>query len=151
MKPLQTAWHLVKRLVGSVSAVALRPHETREVTDVLLPTENALFEQFGSADQRHALHVLRRFDAFMPHAPVSARRAALLHDIGKTASSLGTAGRVVATLVGPRTAAFRTYHEHESLGLEMLQRAGSDEATIALLRGDGPLELVAALRRADAV
>ncbi len=151
MTMLRTAWHLVKRLVGSVSAMPLQPHELHEVVDVLLPGEYALFERFGVADQRHALHVLRRFDAFAPQAPVSTRRAALLHDIGKIESSLGTVGRVVATLVGPRTAAFRTYHAHEAHGLQLLQQAGSDTATLALLRGEGDAGLVAALQRADAL
>jgi len=151
MKVLRTTWHLVKRFVGSVSAAPLQPYEIREVADVLLPAEYALFEKFTVADQRHALHVLRRFDVFAPQAPVSARRAALLHDIGKTASSLGTFGRVAATIVGPRTTAFHTYHEHEMLGVQMLQQAGSDVETTALLRGEGSLELVEALRKADAL
>jgi putative nucleotidyltransferase with HDIG domain len=100
--------------------------------------------------------VLRRFDAFVGEAlhvtpPVAARRAALLHDIGKVQAPLGTLMRVVATMVGPRTAAFRRYHEHETIGVAMLEQAGSDPTTVMLLRGQGDAQLVAALRRADAI
>ena len=113
MTLLGAPWHLVKRFVGSVTAAPLTDVERTEVAAVLLPTEHRLFEQFSVADQRHALHVLRRFDSFAPGAPVFARRAALLHDIGKVDAQLGTLRRVVATVVGPRTPAFRRYHQHE--------------------------------------
>ncbi len=63
---------------------------------------------------------------------------ALLHDVGKTASGLGTLRRVVATLVGPRTDRLRRYHDHEAIGADMAARAGSDPVTVALIRGEGP-------------
>src|SRR4051812_747998 len=53
------------------------------------------------ADRRHAAGVARRVEAALGEAadrPVIA--AALLHDVGKIASGLGTYGRVVATLAG---------------------------------------------------
>ncbi|MGA0785638.1 MAG: HD domain-containing protein, partial [Ilumatobacteraceae bacterium] len=91
--------------------------------------------------------------------------SALLHDIGKVESSLGIAGRVVATVLGPRTTAFRRYLEHESLGEQLLRAAGSDARTLDLLRvgADAPTagsdvptpdsitQWRDALRRADAV
>ena len=58
---------------------------------------------------------------------------ALLHDIGKLDSDLGTAGRVVATVVGPRTARFRRYHDHERIGADMLKVAGSSPVTVDLV------------------
>jgi predicted HD phosphohydrolase len=72
---------------------------------------------------------------------------ALLHDIGKLDSDLGTARRVVATVVGPRTARFRSYHDHERIGAEMLAGVGSATATIELVRGHG--RAAAALLAAD--
>lgn len=63
---------------------------------------------------------------------------ALLHDVGKSASSLGTFGRVVATVVGPRSMRLRRYHDHEAIGAEMAAGAGSDTVTVALIRGTGP-------------
>ena len=72
---------------------------------------------------------------------------ALLHDVGKVQSGLGTWGRVAATVVGPRTRRFRQYHDHEQIGANMAAQAGSDPATVALIRGDGPA--AADLRAAD--
>ena len=149
-------WHLAKRLAGAVVAKRLSTVEVNEVAAILAPAELQLFRQLSTADQRHALHVLRRFDAIVAEAlhvapPVAARRAALLHDIGKVRAPLGTVMRVVATVVGPRTPAFRRYHEHETIGVAMLEQAGSDPTTVMLLRGQGDAQLVAALRRADAI
>lgn len=149
--PLSKLWHLVKRLIGSVTATPLRPDEQRDVAAILTASEGHLFSRLAMVDQRHALHVLRRFVSFAPGAPQTAQRAALLHDIGKGDCSLGTFMRVVATVVGPRTKTFRRYHDHEALGRAMLLQAGSDPLTIALLRGDGEVSLVTALRRADAI
>ena len=153
---MTSLWHLTKRLVGATVAQPLRSTEVDEVAAILTPTELQLFKQLSTADQRHALHVLRRFDAFVAEAlhvtpPVATRRAALLHDIGKVQAPLGMLMRVVATMVGPRTAAFRRYHEHETIGIAMLEQAGSDPTTVMLLRGHGDTNLVAALRRADAI
>jgi len=62
---------------------------------------------------------------------------ALLHDIGKLESGLGTWMRVAATVVGPHTERFRMYHDHEEIGADMLTTAGSAEVTVDLLRGNG--------------
>lgn len=153
---MTSPWHLTKRLVGAATAKRLTSIEANEVAEILTPAESELFRQLSTADQRHALHVLRRFDALVAEAlhvvpPVVARRAALLHDIGKAQAPLGTLMRVVATIVGPRTPAFRRYHEHEAVGVTMLEQVGSDAATLMLLRGQGDAQLVAALRRADAI
>jgi putative nucleotidyltransferase with HDIG domain len=104
------------------------------------------------ADQRHSIEVARRFSAILAEAQREDMAAALLHDVGKLASGLGTFARVAATLVGPRSGRLRQYHDHERLGAEMLRTAGSSPETIALvantsLRGD----VAAALRHADHV
>jgi hypothetical protein len=44
---------------------------------------------------------------------------------------------VVATVVGPRTARFKRYHDHEQIGADMLLACGSSVVTIDLLRGRG--------------
>lgn len=146
-----TAWHLFKRYVESLVARRLDEGERRLVETVLSNAERQLFARLSVADQRHALGVLHRFDRLQPDAPFTARRAALLHDIGKLECGMGTLMRVVATVVGPRTAAFRRYHDHESIGIGLLVSAGSDPETLALLRGDGDPVLVDALLRADAL
>lgn len=143
--------HLAKRFVTSLTAAPLTAPEVREVSDVLLPTEMQLFTQFSTADQRHALVVLRRFDAIAAGAPVAARRAALLHDIGKIEAPLGTLARVSATLLGGRTARFRAYHEHEARGAALVRSAGSDGQTVALVAGAGDEPWRSLLANADAV
>ena len=144
-------WHLIKRFISSITATTLSSEEQAEVTAVLLPAENALFVRLAKPDQRHALQVLRRFDRLVPSAPMVARRAALLHDIGKLESGLGTTKRVVATVAGARSQRFRAYHDHEQIGAELLSGAGSDPRTVMLVRGEGDTTHVDALRRADAI
>ena len=63
---------------------------------------------------------------------------ALLHDCGKVESGLGTFGRVLATVVGPRTDRFRAYHDHEAIGAALAAAAGADPVTTALIEGRGP-------------
>jgi hypothetical protein len=50
-------------------------------------------------------------------------------------------------VIGPRTARFRTYHDHEAIGIAMLRDAGSDPVTIDTLDGRSPAS--PALRYAD--
>ena len=144
-------WHLIKRFVGSITASRLSSSENVEIVATLLPAEYALFLRLATSDQRHALHVLRRFDRLVPSAPVAARRAALLHDIGKLESGLGTAKRVVASVAGSWSRRFRAYHDHERIGAELLSGVGSDPQTVMLVRGEGDSAHAAALRRADAL
>lgn len=143
--------HLARRFIGSVVARSLTGPESSMVQALLLPQEYGLFSQLSRADQRHALHVLQRFDLVMPGATIDARRAALLHDIGKVGLRLGILARVVATVVGPRARRFADYHAHESRGVAMLERVGSSRITVGLLRGDGDAAVVAALRSADEI
>lgn len=141
--------HLVRRFLGSVTARSLTRAEQETIRQTLLPGEQQLFARLSRADQRHALQVLQRFNLRMPTATVEARRAALLHDIGKVGLQLGVLARVLATIVGPRTRRFADYHAHESRGAAMLERAGSSQATVNLVRGVGDAGVLAALRSAD--
>ena len=148
---MTSLWHLIKRFFSSISASPLTSSEHVEVGATLLPAEYALFLRLTTSDQRHALHVLRRFDRLVPSAPMVARRAALLHDIGKLESGFGTTKRVVATVAGSRSRKFRAYHDHEQIGSDLLNAAGSDPRTVMLVRGEGDTTHVDALRRADAI
>jgi hypothetical protein len=130
--------HLVRRFVGSLSTEPPASGDLAWVRTHLLPAEWAMWERFGPADQRHTIAVARRFVERRPDAPRPEVAGALLHDIGKINSELGTVGRVIATVVGPRTDRFRRYHDHESIGAEWCEEAGSDPVTIALVRGEGP-------------
>lgn len=91
----------------------------------------------------------RRFAELVTDTTRAELAGALLHDVGKTESGLGTIGRVVATVIGPRTKRFRSYHAHETSGLKVLRQAGAQPETLALIDGTGPNS--PALRDADAI
>lgn len=133
MRSPQYFCHLTKRTYTSYRARALTENEQREVSQTLLPSEMELWDRFSIEDQRHSYVVFKRFQQRLPSGSPSQLRAALLHDIGKIAAPLSTTMRVVATFVGPRTAAFRAYHDHEDIGLQMLETR-SDSVTIQLLK-----------------
>ena len=146
--------HLLRRAFGSLSNRGPDDESLAVVASVLSAGEFALWRRMPGRDQRHSIVVLRRFDEFLPAATSPERAAALLHDVGKTVSSLGWTMRVIATLAGPLgrrfSARFREYHEHEEIGARMLA-AVSDERTVVLVGGLASDAVAAALRRADDV
>jgi len=109
-----------------------------------------LWARMSGPDRRHSAVVARRVERALGHEasrPVLA--AALLHDVGKIESGLRTYGRVVATLsvkaAGTEAAsAWRhqrgftrrvaLYLDHDRLGGDLLQMAGSDPITVAWAR-----------------
>ena len=139
----------------------------------LLPSEHDLWRTMSGADRRHAVGVAHRVERALGHEatrPVVA--AALLHDVGKTESRLGTYGRVIATLsaraAGRDTATtwrqqrgfarrVGLYLQHDRIGGDLLELAGSDPLTVAWTRehhqpeGDWtvPRHLGDALKAAD--
>lgn len=130
--------HLALRFFGSLSG---RPPDVAEevwAEDHLLPGELALWRRMSNQDRRHSAKVARRFLAARPDATRAEIAGALLHDVGKLECDLGTWGRVVASVVGPRTERFRRYHDHEHLGSVLAERAGSEPATVELIDEDGP-------------
>jgi putative nucleotidyltransferase with HDIG domain len=128
--------HLARRLAGSLSRREPPPDEVAWVESELLAPELQLWRRMPVADRRHSIEVARRFES-MGQWTREEMAGALLHDIGKLESGLGTWMRVLATVVGPRTDRFRRYHDHEEIGAAMLTAAGSDPVTIDLLRGQG--------------
>ena len=127
--------HLARRFAGSLSTRPPAPAEAAWGESFLLPTELLLWRQLDNIDRRHALAVARRFHELRPAAPRAELAGALLHDIGKLDSGLGTGSRVVASIVGPRTARLRRYHEHETIGARWLSEAGSHQVTVQLVNG----------------
>lgn len=142
--------HLARRFLGSLSPRRPPAADRDWAESQLIPGEVELWRRLGAADQRHLLAVARRVDATLgDEADRSTLAAALLHDVGKLASHLGTYGRVIATLsikvAGADMAAawvqtqgftrrVGLYAQHEELGAEMLTMAGSDPLTVALVR-----------------
>lgn len=139
--------HLAKRCAGSLSRRPPDPADEQWAKGWLTPWEIALWRRMPNVDRRHAIQVARRFEAFRRQPSRAEMAGALLHDVGKLQAGLGTLGRVVATLVGSRTARFRTYHDHEAIGAGWLAEHGSSPATVDLVLRRGPA--APDLRRAD--
>ena len=145
------AGHLIKRFFGSLAPKRLSEDEAAWVARHLEPAEAELWGRMGRADRRHAVVVGRRVEAALAGSGEATRpvmAAALLHDVGKVESGLGTYGRVMATLsarVAGRdmaeawsqtqgmTRRIGLYLRHEELGADLLRLAGSDERTVALV------------------
>jgi len=167
--------HLTKRFFGSLRPGG-PPRDALDWVDLhLLDGEVELWRQMSGPDRRHGYAVARRVERTLGHeASREVLAAALLHDVGKTQSGLGTYGRVVATLSGAvvghdpetirnwtRTRGFTRrvglYLQHPKLGGDLLGMAGSDPLTEAWAREHHspaedwtiPVELAQALKDAD--
>lgn len=141
--------HLARRFLGSLSRRRPSASDVAWALDLLLPGEAVLWQCMSVQDRRHSIVVAHRFVERATGAGRAEIAGALLHDVGKTASGLGTFMRVVATAIGPRTKRLRSYHDHEALGVAMLRNAGSEIATLAII--DGTSSFAGALRDADAI
>ncbi|MCS6964796.1 hypothetical protein [Thermoflexus sp.] len=134
-------------------AIAVRiREEDRALVARILPLEaQALFWRMAPADQRHSLAVLRTLLAWGETHP-ALLRAALLHDVGKTAASLRPWERgliVLGNAMGQRIWRFgcsrwpvlrhwmervRRYQAHPEIGAAWAMEAGCDPLTVALIR-----------------
>jgi hypothetical protein len=140
----------VRRFFGSLRPGGPSRADAAWACSHLLDTEVALWNRMSGADRRHAVGVARRVvEELGGEADREVVAAALLHDVGKIASGLGTYGRVVATVsgaaAGRRTAEAWSqaggftrrvglYLRHPELGADMLAMAGSDPLTITWTR-----------------
>lgn len=136
--PMAKVWHLVARFVTSLPPTPPSVDDELWVDEHLLEGERTLWVQLSNQDRRHSAAVARRFVHERPGATRAEIAGAILHDVGKIECELGTFGRVVATLVGPRTAALAAYHDHEAIGAAMAEAAGSEPATVDLIAQRGP-------------
>ncbi len=142
--------HLAKRFVLALDRRELSQSSLDSARDVLLPREFEIWSNMPLIDKRHSVLVMRRFLDRLPNAEVTAVRASLLHDVGKTKSNLGVCGRVAATIVGSRGERFSSYHDHETIGARILREIGSDETTWRLVVGESVNpEILHALHEAD--
>lgn len=144
--------HLARRFFGSLRPGGPSAIDTEWAEAQLLPDEVTLWRSMSRADRRHAAGVARRVEVTLGNEatrPVLA--AALLHDVGKTESGLGTYGRVIATISGgvigrdpdvvrawTRTRGFTRgvglYLQHPRIGGDLLAMAGSDPLTVRWAR-----------------
>jgi hypothetical protein len=125
--------HLAKRFATSLVARPLSADEQAWVDAQLLPGEQALWRRMSTADRRHAYEVGQRvMTALADRATRPVLAAALLHDVGKVESGLGTLGRSAATVlsnVGIRPSKVAAYRAHNEIGRRLLEQAGSDVLT----------------------
>jgi len=156
--------HLVGRFAGSLRPGGPSAGEEAWAASWLGESEQALWRRMSGPDRRHAVGVARQVAVDVADRPVLA--AALLHDVGKVESRLGTWGRAAATAAalilgrdrlatGPGRAA--RYLRHDVLGAALLEEAGSDKLTVAWAREHHlspdrwtvPADVGAALKAAD--
>lgn len=142
--------HLVRRALSSWSNHPLRDEERRVASSWLTSRELEIWNSMQPRDCRHSIIVQQRFAELCPGASRAEHAAALLHDVGKIESRLGWWMRIVATVVGPRGARFRSYHDHEKIGADLL-RGLSDDRTVSLIAGEVDDDVAHALQRADDV
>ena len=146
--PLGEAWHLSRRFFGSLSGAEPSPADTAWVGEILIPGEAALWTRMSPPDRRHAAGVARAVAGELGEgAGREVLAAALLHDVGKVDSDLGTLARVAATVAG-RPSAVRArsadlarrrgalgrlgrYLRHPEIGARLLEAAGSHALTSA--------------------
>lgn len=144
------AAHLTRRFFGSLLPIGPSRSDASWAVDNLLPGEALLWDRMSAQDRRHSAGVARRVErALGDRATRPVIAAALLHDVGKIDSHLGTFLRVVATLsaavAGRETAELwvRTsgvtrriglYLKHPEIGGDLLGMAGSDPFTETWVR-----------------
>ncbi len=142
--------HLARRFFGSLRRGGASEADDAWARSQLLNGEVALWARLSNPDRRHSAGVARAVErALGAEATRPVLAAALLHDVGKVESHLGTYGRVVATLsaklggrdTAPRWAATSgftrrvgLYLLHPDVGADLLAMAGSDPLTVAWAR-----------------
>jgi hypothetical protein len=135
---LRSPHHLIARFFWSLSAKPPTPDDDAWAESHLLPGEVALWRRMPGMDRNHSIKVTRRFVAARPTASRAEIAGALLHDVGKIESGLGVWGRAAATVLGGRTKRFRAYLDHERVGSELAEQAGSEPVTVELIAERGP-------------
>ena len=92
--------HLTGRFFGALSPAGPPPEDEAWALSSLLEGEQRLWRRMSGPDRRHAVGVARDTVRLLgpDEPPPEVVAAALLHDVGKVESSLGTFSRVGVTL-----------------------------------------------------
>lgn len=140
--------HLAARFFGALDPRGPTPAEEEWATGWLLAGEQALWRRMSGPDRRHAAGVARDIELRLGRTPGrEVMAAALLHDVGKVESGLGTFSRVAVTLAAMAAGRDRLvragrarpgirgrvarYLDHDRVGAELCSAAGSDPFTVA--------------------
>ncbi|WP_436796114.1 hypothetical protein [Actinospongicola halichondriae] len=140
--------HLARRFFGALSPRPLDPADDAWVHGILNPGEAGLWERMSLADRKHAAGVAREVAATLEDPGPGVLAAALLHDVGKVESRLGTVARAVATVVAAVVGRGRAtgwggdglrgrvsgYLRHDEIGADLLAAAGSEPVTVTWAR-----------------
>jgi hypothetical protein len=133
--------HLAKRFFGALDPRGAKPVDEAWALSNLVAGEQDLWQRMSGPDRRHAIGVARDVEKLLGETPSrDVTAAALLHDVGKVESRLGTCSRVLVTLLAmvlgrhrltrpPSPARVRLYLTHDHLGGGMLRAAGSEPLT----------------------
>jgi hypothetical protein len=146
--------HLAARFFHALSPAGPKPPDEAWARSQLVEGEQALWGRMSGPDRRHAVGVARDTIGLLgtERAGRDVVAAALLHDVGKVESGLGTFGRVgvtVAARVAGRSrllhwsseapamgrpsprARIGLYLTHDRLGADLLTAAGSEPLTVS--------------------
>ena len=133
--------HLARRFATSLRARPLDDADRGFVRDALRTSELDCWARLGRADQAESVATGRAATSLLGEAAdPDWLAAALLHDIGKAETGLGTIGRslatVAATIAGARrarawTGSFGRYVNHDELGSARLAQAGARSAAVS--------------------
>lgn len=155
--------HLAVRFFGALDPRGPAPAEEAWAMGWLLPGEQHLWRRMSGPDRRHAAGVAREVARLLGDDPPrrEVMASALLHDVGKVESGIGTFSRVAVTVgamalgrerlvvgsgsdaghagTGPDgpsgLASWRRrvsdYLTHDRIGAGLLDEAGSDPITVA--------------------
>lgn len=137
--------HLARRTLWSLRKPAPDEGDQAWLLKMLTDAERDLYFEMDEVDRAHALSCARAVE----NEPTEVIVASAMHDVGKIDASLGTPGRVVATICGlsmadranawpPNRRGLRgriaRYLDHSERGAARLTDAGSSELAVAWAR-----------------
>jgi len=129
--------HLARRFLGSLRARRPLPADQSLVAELLSSAEG---EVFWSQPVPDLVHALRSAHIVLNASPGNSRlaRAALLHDIGKRHSGIGTVQRSIATglsmLKIPTRGRMLRYLDHAEIGADELDDLGCEDLVVQFAR-----------------
>ncbi len=129
--------HLTRRFFGSLAAHRPTSSDQSFVAGLLSAAEADVFWSQPVPDLAHAVRSAQSVAEAAP-GRVDLARAALLHDVGKRLSDIGTVGRSLATALSlvrlPTSERMASYLEHARLGAEELTALGCEDLVVQFAR-----------------
>lgn len=147
---LQRAWYRSSQFFKAVGARVTDDDRLLVEAALASPAQRALFNRMPTADQRHAVALLRTLRA-QGHEHPALMQAALLHDVAKSGTGITVFHRVAVVLLQAFRPAwlawlvrdagqnrwrrpFARYLEHPALGALWAEEAGCQPMAVSLIR-----------------